>query len=293
MTRILVTGASGFIGAALVRALADDGRQVRAAYRAQHAGDHGVAVGDLGAGADWSAALDGMDAVVHLASPAHAKHPDAYLRAAIVDATAALCKQAETAGVRRFIYMSSIKAAVARTHSAPARESEAPAPEDAYGRAKLEAEAIVLAHGALRPVVLRPPLVHAPDAKANFGALLRLAASPLPLPLDGLRNRRSLISRDSLIGAIRAVLAKGDAPAGVFHVADAPSLSTGDIVAALRRGFGRAPNLMPAPFATLLPRQLTESLEVDAANFSAAYVWVGADTRAALAATAAAFKAAA
>src|SRR5690606_25671245 len=129
----------------------------------------------------------------------------------------------------------------ARSHDRPISERDPPAPEDGYGRAKLAAERAVLAHAGLNPVILRPPLVFAPDAKANFAALLRLAASPLPLPFAGVRNTRSLIARASLIGAIKAAL--GEGPAGVFHVCNGPALSTGEIIAALRRGLGRSPGL--------------------------------------------------
>lgn len=273
MARVLVTGASGFIGAALVRALVARGRSVRAAYRRQpNDAPTGAAitiVGDLGAACDWRAALEGVSAIVHLAGPAHARFDEARLRRAIVDGTATLAAQAEAAGVSRFLYLSSIKAAAERS-SAPLTEDMTPAPEDAYGRAKLDAERIVLAHATLRPVVLRPPLVHGVGAKANFKRLLELADSRWPLPLGGVRNARSVISLDTLIAAIQAVLDNDTAPCGVFHVADQPALSTTEIVAALRAGLGRTANIFRAPLVTALaPRALTQSLVVDDARFRA------------------------
>lgn len=232
-----------------------------------------VRVGELGARTDWRAALADIDAVVHLASPAHARFEERELRAAIVDGTHALVEQAAAAGAKRFIYMSSIKAAAARTIGVEAMsERVLPKPADAYGRAKLAAEAIVLAQSGLNPVVLRPPLVHGPEAKANFALLLRLAASPLPLPFNGVRNQRSLLALSSLVEALRAVLRQPDGPSGVFHLADQPALSSAEMIAALRRGVGRSANLFSSPLlAALAPGPLRESLALDDRAFRTAY----------------------
>lgn len=265
MTPVLVTGATGFIGAALVQALRAAGVAVRTAGRG---GGVDVRVGALSAQTDWGAALNGVDRVIHLAGPAHARFHETVLRAAITDATAALAAQADAAGVRAFVYVSSIKATASRTFERAVAPGNPPAPEDAYGRAKLHAERAVLAHGALNPVILRPPLVHAPDAKANFAALLRLAASGAPLPFAGVKNKRSVISRAALIEAIKSAIGKG--PSGVYHVADQPSLSSAEIIAALRRGLGLSPNLFNAgPLAKLAPAALTENLESDDSAFRA------------------------
>jgi len=267
MSRVLITGASGFIGAALADALRAGGLSLRTAGRGAGAD---VRLGALNAQTDWRAALEGVHAVVHLAGPAHARFDECVLRAAITDAAAALAAQAAAMGVRRFVFISSIKAAAARTYARAISERDPPAPEDAYGRAKLHAERAVLAHGALNPVILRPPLVHAADAKANFAALLRLSASGAPLPFAGVANKRSVIARDALIEAIKAALGPG--PAGVFHVADQPALSTPQIIAALRHGLGLKPNLFNAgPLAALAPAALSESLESDDSAFRAAY----------------------
>jgi nucleoside-diphosphate-sugar epimerase len=292
MTRVLVTGATGFVGTALTVALRASGHDVRATSR--RSGPNFLVTAPLSANTDWSAALDGVEAVVHLAGPAHKNLPEAEIQRAIADGAATLAEQAERAGVRRFIFISSIKATAARTAGTPARESDPPRPEDAYGRAKLAAERAVLARAAIAPVVLRPPLVHAADAKANFALLLGMAQAPIPVPLEGVGNRRSLISRDALIGAVRAVLARSDGPAGVFHVAEQPAVSSAEMIAALRHGLGRAPDLLSVALAEIaLPASLRESLEVDDSKFRAAYGYDGADlgTHASLAATAAARKA--
>lgn len=269
--RVLVTGASGFIGSALVSALAAEGVAVRGAYRVlpQSRADDSIAVGALSGATDWGRALDSVTHVVHCAGPAHRRTNEETCRREIVEATEALAKQAEAAGVRRFVFLSSVKAAADR--SGPFRETDAPQPETDYGRAKLEAERRLAARAKLAPVSLRPPLVFAPNAKANFARLLRLAASPLPLPLGGIDNRRSLISLTSLIDAIRAVL-RAEEGAGAYFVADTPAISTPALVTELRAGMGKRTNFFPAP-TPLLPRALTDSLEIDPSAFRAAFAF--------------------
>jgi len=285
----LVTGASGFIGSAMTPALAARGYEIRGGYRGAAPSANDVAIGDLSGATDWSTALRGVDVVVHLAGPAHARYGHAALQTQIVEATSALAAQAEAAAVRRFVYLSSIKAACMRTRGSAVTEQGEAQDLDAYGAAKRAAERAVLARQALNAVVLRPPLVFAPDAKANFGSLLKLVASGAPLPLAGLSNRRSLISRASLIDAVAASLDEA-APAGLFHIADRPALSSTEIVTALAEGMGKPARLFRAP-SPLLPRALTESLAVDDSRFRAAYgeAW-SRDARSALIECARSFK---
>lgn len=194
---------------------------------------------------DWSAALEGVICVVHLAGAAHARQTPDALTAANVGMTLALVRAAERNGVRRLVFVSSVKAVGEDSGDTTWTEDTPAAPTTPYGRSKLDAERACLDARGLDVVILRPPLVLSPDARANFAALLRIAALPVPLPLGSLTNRRSVISRDSLVDRlVRAAVPDG--PTGVYFVTDEPALSTSEIVAAMRCGFGRNPGLWPA-----------------------------------------------
>jgi nucleoside-diphosphate-sugar epimerase len=283
-----------------VSALVEAGNTVRAAFRSlpqiRPRGAELAIIPHVDGVTDWSGALADVGAIVHLAGPAHAHHRQEYIHRSIVEGSSRLAEQAQTAGVTKFVFMSSIKAATTHTIGRAAVEGNTPAPGDAYGRAKWEAEQAILARAALRPIVLRPPLVCGPDAVGNFARLLRLADTPWPLPFAGLRARRNMIARDSLIGALRAVLAAPDGPTGVFHVADHPALTVQDMVAAMRIGLGRASNQFTLPGVSFaLPAPLNESLEVDDTAFRREYGYGegGAiDARQMLASIAAAWKSA-
>ena len=191
---ILVTGATGFVGRGLVAHLRSLGIPVRAAVRA----GEDVAVGDIGPDTDWSHALEGVDSVVHLAGRAHvmARERDALAQFRRVNTagTERLARQAEAAGVRRFVLLSSVKAAADTTGEHALLETDPASPRTPYGISKLEGEQALWAEvRRTEAVVLRPPLVYGPGVKANFRALLRLVDSGLPLPLGAVSNRRSVI----------------------------------------------------------------------------------------------------
>ncbi len=280
MARILVTGAGGFIGAALCAALAARGHAVVAGLRraaAAPAAGETVVLGDISAATDWSAALRGVDTVIHLAQRAHAG-PDPAALAAEPRAVAALARALAPAGGRRLLLVSSIKAMGEVTAPGrPFRADDEPRPGDFYGRAKLAGEraaAEAVRGSGVELVVIRPPLVYGPGVRANFAALIRLAASGMPLPFAAIDNRRSLISRDNLVDLLAAVATHPAAAGGCWLARDVDDLSTPELIRALAAGLGRAPRLFAAPnrlFGALRPlpgigprvARLTLSLQVD------------------------------
>jgi nucleoside-diphosphate-sugar epimerase len=255
--RVLVTGATGFVGRAVVAALAADGEEVRAAVR--HVPEPpfppGVAVArhrDLAEPVDWAPLLAGIDCVVHLAGIAHAGPGIAEERYDLVNhrATQALAKAARAAGVARLVFISSIRAQTGPAADHVVSERDEPRPTDPYGRSKLAAERAVAGSG-VPFTILRPVLVYGPGVKGNLRALMRLAALPVPLPFGALSGRRSLVSLANLAAAIIFVL-RHDACAGeTYVVADPSPLTLAEIVAALRHGIGRKPGLITVPPALI------------------------------------------
>lgn len=253
--RVVVTGASGFIGRAVVPALRARGHQVVALDRA--------AVGDIATFKGWSAQLAGSDAVVHLAALAHARGVDeTNLRAVNVDAALALGKAAAAAGVR-MLQMSSVKVLGDETLQRPFDDASPLAPQDAYARAKAEAEAALRAVPGLSLTILRPPLVYGPGVKANFLALLRAVARGWPLPLASIENRRSLVYVGNLADAAVRCLESSLAVGKTHGVTDGAPLSTPELCRALGAAFGRPARLFAWPPALLPGRKLNASLVVD------------------------------
>lgn len=285
--KILVTGASGFLGRAVVGHLAGAGRSVRAAARRDAGGwPLGVeAVGspDLSAGADWSAALSSVDAVVHCAARVHvlketAGDPLAAFRAVNVEGTLALARQAVAAGVRRFVFVSSIGVNGAETHGRGFRHDDAPAPHSPYAVSKWEAEQglwALAAETGLEVVVIRPPLITGPKPKGNLATLERILAKGLPLPF-GLAggNRRDLVSVEVLADLIDVVIDHPAASGGTFLVSDGRPVSTRALLETMAAAQGRRLTLLPVPTGLLaaplklagkgaMASQLFGDLEVD------------------------------
>lgn len=249
--RILVTGASGFVGPHVVAALIRAGYRPRLALRGPQpvpAGAEAVVTGDLSMPVDWRAALEGVDHVVHMAGLAHAGPglDEVLYRRINTEATLELARAAEKAGVQRFVHLSSIKALTDAFDGPPLREDMEPAPGDAYGRSKLAAEQGLAARD-LDWVVLRPVLIYGPGVKANMAALLKLARLPVPLPLGGLKAQRSLLAVENLASAILFALTPACPGRQSYALSDPEPISVADMLAAMRSGLGRSPGLLPVP----------------------------------------------
>ncbi len=279
VSRVLVTGAAGFVGAALVERLNADGKfGVHAAVREIRLPfPPGVTVHrhlEVAAVTDWAPCLMGIDCIVHAAARVHvmqdgAADPLTEFRKVNVEGTLRLARQAASAGVRRFVYLSSIKVNGESTEPGkPFVEADQPAPRDPYGVSKLEAELGLKAVSrgtGMEVVILRPPLVYGPGVGGNFIRLMHLVDRRFPLPLGSVSNRRSLIFLGNLVEAIEACLTRPAAAGETYLVSDEPAVSTPELIEGIGRALGCAPRLLPFPPALLqwMARLLGKSKEFD------------------------------
>lgn len=261
--RVLVTGATGFVGAEACKALAREGYQVRGCSRSESPSgstDWAVVAG-IDGDTDWSAALASVDVVVHTAARVHvmdetAADPLEAFRVVNVEGTLNLARQAASAGVRRFVFISSIKVNGEHTDARPPfKPEDDPAPEDPYGTSKHEAEVglrqIAVGTG-MEVVIVRPPLVYGPGVKGNFSSLLKLAKLPIPLPLGAIHNHRSLVYLGNLVDFIVESAQHPAAANQTFLVSDGVDLSTTELLRRMRRALGRGDWLIPVPGPWLL-----------------------------------------
>lgn len=258
--KILVTGARGFIGQPLCRTLVDKGYQVTGTARALNADDNQMPglllreTGDLEIFEDWTDLLQGIDAVIHLAARVHVMGESGAAvrgkyRTANVSVTEKILRAAAAARVRRFVFLSSVKAigegtAGAYTESTPA------APDDPYGISKLEAEQAVQTTGketGIETVILRLPLVYGPGVRANFLRLIRLVEKGLPLPLSAIRNRRSMIYIGNLVDVLKVCLHHEKAAGETFMVSDGDDFSTPGLIREIAAAMEKKPRLLPFP----------------------------------------------
>ncbi len=258
--RVLVTGATGFIGRHMCPALRAFGHDVSIAIRRKDFPDMpGAAaihvVTDIGPETAWTEALTGAEAVVHLAARAHvtkeaASDSGAEYQQVNAEGTASLAAAAATAGVRRFVFLSSSKAVGESTEDRPFRESDFPKPEDAYGISKWDGEKALLdiaSQSGLETVILRPPLVYGPGVKGNFLSLLKLCLLAPPLPFSAVNNRRSFIYVGNLVDATVRCLDAEEAAGETYFVRDGDDMSTPDLIRRLAQAMGRPARLFPVP----------------------------------------------
>lgn len=263
--RVLITGVSGFVGGALARRLLDEGRySVRGgARRALPDAPTGLELRrspELGPGADWLELLEGVEVVVHAAARVHmmndqAGDPLSEFRRANTEGTLCLARQAAQAGVRRFVFISSIKVNGEETPAdRPYGADDAVAPVDPYGVSKHEAEQALLAlarETGLEVVIIRPVLVYGPGVKANFQSMMRWLDRRLPLPLGAIHNSRSLVSLDNLVDLIVTCMQHPSAVGQVFLVSDGEPLSTTQMLRRMGKALGKPARLLPVPAAWL------------------------------------------
>ena len=285
---LMVTGASGFVGSALLDCLAQHSLfNVRAAGRCPQlsccSSHEYVQVGDLNSATDWTTALDGVDTVVHVAARVHvmrdtASDPFAQFHQVNVEGSLNLARQAVLAGVKRFVFISSVKVnGEATTQDMPYAADDHPRALDPYGVSKMEAERQLrqlATESESELVIIRSPLVYGAGVKGNFKKLMRWLDKGIPLPLGAIHNKRSLVALDNLVDLIVTCIDHPAAANQIFMAGDGEDISTTQLLQRMAKALGRSARLIPVPVsilkcaATLLGKQdvaqrLCSSLQVD------------------------------
>jgi nucleoside-diphosphate-sugar epimerase len=295
--KVLVTGANGFVGTSVCRRLLAEGWPVVGAVRTPQRLLPGVQarlIAPIGPITPWAAVLDGVEAVVHLAGRAHVMRetvadPEAAFHRVNTEGTLHLAREALRRGVRQFLFMSSVKVNGEATSGTQFTFEDAPAPADAYGRSKWEAEQglarlVPSGGGHFRVTIFRPPLVYGPGVGGNFRQLLRVVAKGWPLPLAAIDNRRSLIGVDNLADAVTTALREPAAAYETFLLSDGEDVSTPELIRRLAQAMGRPARLWSMRPERLLRlgrligreaavRRLVESLEVRGTAFRQRFDW--------------------
>ena len=263
---ILITGATGFVGkASMQRLLADDAVQglavaMRGSGQRWPERVSSYVTGDLTATTNWTAALQGVSAVLHCAARVHvmadtAANPLDEFRRVNVQGTLNLARQAAAVGVRRFVFVSSIKVNGESTQTGQSfAAGDAPAPMDAYGVSKMEAEQglrELSAQTGMEVVIIRPPLVYGPGVKANFAAMMRWLRRGVPLPLGAIHNQRSLVALDNLVDLLVTCITHPAAANQTFLVSDGEDVSTTELLRRMGQAMSHPARLVPVPASWL------------------------------------------
>ena len=295
--KVLVTGAAGFIGRALCAKILFEGRHVRGTFRSESDvsrlpdGVEAFSIASIDSNTNWDDALAGINTVVHLAARAHvlkdaAADPLAAFREVNLKGTARLAGMAAQSGVRRFVYISSVKAC-GENRRLPYSENDQPEPQGPYGISKWEAEQAlheIADKTGLEVVVIRPPLVYGPGIKANFLRLFKIIERGVPLPLAGVENRRSLIYLENLVDAVLKCILHPKASGETYFVSDGIDFSTPELIRKIAAAMGKPARLFHSPPFLLKAAgrflgksgqvdRLTGSLTVDSAKIREELNW--------------------
>lgn len=245
--KVFITGANGFVGKALITTLKAKQIDFTAGERSLY--------GDFCEQKNWNELLAGHDVVVHLAARVHVMEevtsdPLSEFRKMNVEATVSLARAARDSGVKRFIFVSSVKVNGEETQDAPFRETDPAAPLDPYGISKMEAETELLKlhqSGAFEVVIIRPPLIYGPGVKANFEKLFWLVKKDLPLPFGAVKNKRSLVSVFNLCDLVITCFTHPKASGQIFLVSDQKDYSLKDLIQLIGKVEGKHPHLLYVP----------------------------------------------
>ena len=289
---ILVSGANGFLGSALLAQLRVKCVPVRAAVRTA-TNPNQIVVGDINSSTNWQSALENIDTVIHTAAHVHVmkregKNTLGLFRETNTEGTLNLARQAAKANVKRFIFISSIKVNGESTLPGKAfTADDKPEPEDPYGISKWEAETKLqqlAAESELEVVIIRPPLIYGPGVKGNFMRLIRWVDSGIPLPLGAVKNKRSLVALDNLVGLILTCIDHPAAANQIFLAGDGEDLSTTELLQRIGRIMDRRIRLIPFPTGLLtfaasvlgqraIAQRLCGSLQVDISKARSLLGW--------------------
>ena len=283
---ILITGATGFVGSRLVERLVKDNKIVKACIRQNSKKippSITTKIDGLTGNTDWASALSNVETVIHSAARVHVMNdlsadPLVEFRKVNVEGTLNLARQAAAAGVRRFIFISSIKVNGEGTEPGkPYTADDIPAPSDPYGISKLEAEQgllLLAAETGMEVTIIRPVLVYGPGVKANFLSMMKWLGKGIPLPLGAIHNKRSLVALDNLVDLVVICLDHPAAVNQIFLVSDGKDLSTSELLRRMGKALGKPARLLPVPASWLnlaatlvgkrnVAQRLCGSLQVD------------------------------